>query len=169
MTYIDYQNADPFFQDGALIINENAGSIMIAWFFIDTVVYPQGKIFDFHFTFIGGVSQLNWGGPCAAGVVGLNNGSVAGPMAGIETDSGNNSLLEISPNPANQSIIVSNAMNSSKINSINIFNITGQQVLGPIILVENKKGIDISTLMKGVYFLRFNFDSNTVTRKLIIQ
>ncbi len=73
-----------------------------------------------------------------------------------------NDEIEIFPNPASEYIFVK-GLNLEKYNLM-LFASDGRVI--PISLNKNKK-IDISSLKKGVYFLKFFNDKNQFTRKII--
>jgi len=74
----------------------------------------------------------------------------------------NNSLdtLGIYPNPATDFININD--NTNELSSYTIHNLLGQTVLQGII---NNKQIDVSTLEKGVYLIKFKTNSNSLTKK----
>jgi Secretion system C-terminal sorting domain len=55
---------------------------------------------------------------------------------------------------------------AEKINSVNVFNIYGQEVIAFKIVPTHTAELDISELVQGVYFVRIN-NKLTSTRKII--
>ncbi len=76
------------------------------------------------------------------------------------------SSTEIYPNPSNNSFnVVSYA---SKINTISIFNLNGQEVLNSTVNA-NKIRINTSQLAKGTYIIDIKSNNTSIKRKLMIQ
>ena len=72
--------------------------------------------------------------------------------------------FKIYPNPANDYIAIESGTES--VTSITVFNILGEQVLLQEVLNDNR--MDISSLTKGVYFMKIRGDSNSsITKKII--
>jgi len=67
------------------------------------------------------------------------------------------------PNPANSLVTISSS--DIQLTSVEIFNMLGKQVYtsGEVSL------INVSSLSKGVYFLKLNADGASTTKKLIIE
>lgn len=70
--------------------------------------------------------------------------------------------FSLTPNPASNIFTVESAAIS--INSIEIFNILGQQVFNSSFTETNSKSIDITSLENGMYLVKIN---NDITKKLI--
>lgn len=77
----------------------------------------------------------------------------------FETDK---SLVKIYPNPTTNYI---NIQSNFDINSVEVYSLQGQKVL----LVENQKTINISSLSKGIYFLKVKTVNGEITKKIIKQ
>ena len=75
-----------------------------------------------------------------------------------------NSKIKIYPNPANQ-IVNINSLNNIK--DINIFNVIGQKVLSFNNLNTDNYEINISSLIKGIYFIEVIDNNNKILKKLI--
>lgn len=70
------------------------------------------------------------------------------------------SSVKIYPNPTTDFI---NIQSNFDINSVEIYSLHGQKVL----LVENKKRIDISSLSEGIYFLKLKTVKGEITKKVV--
>jgi photosystem II stability/assembly factor-like uncharacterized protein len=79
------------------------------------------------------------------------------------------SKISIYPNPAKNKITITNQTATPGESIIDIFNIKGEQIMRQKFCNKNSMGMDISTLTKGVYFVRINNNSVIVTRKLVIK
>ena len=79
------------------------------------------------------------------------------------------SSLSIYPNPTNGEINVTINSAVETLNEIVVINMLGQQV--KTIKGENKDyySIDLSGMSKGIYFVKCNFASGSVTRKILLQ
>ncbi|MCW3122901.1 MAG: C-terminal target protein [Flavipsychrobacter sp.] len=95
---------------------------------------------------------LNW--PANAGVapVGMDNG------------------LNIFPNPSDGIFNITFNDITDELKNINVVDVVGQQVQS-IIPVHAQKdySIDLSGMSKGIYFVRCNFASGSITRKILLQ
>ncbi len=81
-----------------------------------------------------------------------------------------NSSLSVYPNPTNGAVNVSINSQAEILNNITVFNLLGQQVAA----VKGVPGLDYYTLSlsgvsKGIYFVKFDFASGSVTRKIVLQ
>jgi len=74
-----------------------------------------------------------------------------------------NDFVKIFPNPANNKIIIQGKDN------ITNFQIKILNVMGEVILLSNKKEIDISNLPNGIYFVNYENDQFISSKKVIIQ
>jgi hypothetical protein len=72
--------------------------------------------------------------------------------------------FNIHPNPANENITVEAPANSL----ICVTNFLGQQVI-ELKASENQTKLNISTLAKGVYFVSVRSESQTITKRLIVE
>ncbi len=81
------------------------------------------------------------------------------------------STVSLSPNPTTGTVNITFDASLSNLNSVGVVNLIGQQVLYREIDGKQKDiySIDLSTLDKGIYFVRCNFASGTVIRKIILQ
>jgi len=73
--------------------------------------------------------------------------------------------MKIYPNPANDKIIISHPALAG-ISNLSVFNISGEKVLERQ-LKENETQIDISTLLRGVYFVRVHNEKMVVVGKMV--
>ncbi len=76
-----------------------------------------------------------------------------------------NERLLIYPNPANDKIIISSSAITGNTN-LSIFNVSGEKVLEKQ-LTENETQIDISTLPRGVYFVRLQNEKMVEVGKMV--
>jgi len=87
-----------------------------------------------------------------------------GVASTIESRSG----LSVYPNPASSEINISVDPSVEQLNDVVIMNMLGQQVK----IVNGGKeyySIDLSGMSKGIYFVKCNFASGSVTRKILLQ
>ncbi len=79
------------------------------------------------------------------------------------------SSLSVYPNPTSGEINISVNSQAETLNNIVVVNLLGQQVA--VINGQNKDyySIDLSGLSKGIYFVKCNFASGSVTRKILLQ
>ena len=79
------------------------------------------------------------------------------------------SSLSIYPNPTNGEINVTINSAVETLNEIVVINLVGQQVM--TVKGQNKDyySIDLSGMSKGIYFVKCNFASGSVTRKILLQ
>ncbi|PWK17895.1 T9SS type A sorting domain-containing protein [Xanthomarina spongicola] len=87
--------------------------------------------------------------------------NVVGDVLGVEEFSLENSV-SIFPNPTSN-IITIDTSNKITVNSLELYNIVGKQV----IKTNNVSTLDLSELSSGVYMLRVITDSGTLTKKII--
>ncbi|MEI8203066.1 MAG: T9SS type A sorting domain-containing protein [Bacteroidota bacterium] len=95
-----------------------------------------------------------------------------GSVAGIENNSITAKYVSIYPNPSSSLINIDFNTNSDESTFIELINVNGEVVLSKnagILSLNSKQTIDISSLTKGVYFLRIITASTIETKKLIIQ
>ena len=79
------------------------------------------------------------------------------------------SSLAIYPNPTSGEINVSVNSAAETLNEIVIINLVGQQVLTVPGQGKDYYSIDLSGMSKGIYFVKCNFASGSVTRKILLQ
>ena len=79
------------------------------------------------------------------------------------------SSLSVYPNPTTGEINISVNSQEETLDNIVVLNLLGQQVA--IVKGQNKDyySIDLSGLSKGIYFVKCNFASGSVTRKILLQ
>ena len=83
--------------------------------------------------------------------------------APLSVDDFSASNVKVYPNPANNFInIESNVM---EITEVALYDILGKKVLSQNKLVNNR--LDISSLTKGVYFMKISANENSITKKII--
>ena len=73
---------------------------------------------------------------------------------------------EVFPNPATNQIRLRDAQGT--LQSLRVFNAVGQEVLRQK-LAGSEQIVNISTLAKGVYFLKIGTDRTTVIRKIVVE
>ena len=80
--------------------------------------------------------------------------------------------FEIYPNPNNGLLTIEFKDNNSKMNQINIINLTGEIIFTENVKSSNdmyKKLIDLSNTAKGIYFVKVISEFGEVNKKLVIQ
>jgi hypothetical protein len=79
--------------------------------------------------------------------------------------------LNIFPNPATDIVNVLFDNNTDMLKQIEVFNVLGETVQNVMAAGQNKNNysIDLSGMSKGIYFIRCNFASGSVTRKILLQ
>jgi hypothetical protein len=70
-------------------------------------------------------------------------------------------VFELYPNPVTNIVLVST---QEKINEIQIFDVTGKQVL---VVKDSSTNIDVSQLKPSIYFVKISTDKGVLTKKLI--
>ena len=86
-----------------------------------------------------------------------------GNSAGI--DAADNAILTVSPNPANQKVMVELPELGG---TLTLFDATGRQLVQRT-AVETKTTLDVHTLPQGVYLLQYTSPRGTITKRLIVQ
>ena len=76
-----------------------------------------------------------------------------------------NKSISIYPNPSTDFINIESEL--ADINLVNVFNIDGK-LISTLKIGKNDR-IDITNLPKGIYYLHFNTDQGTITRKIVKQ
>ena len=71
--------------------------------------------------------------------------------------------ISVYPNPAHD-IIRIETRSIASVQSVDLYNVTGQKVLS-----SNEKEINVSGLEPGVYFVRINCGENIFTERVIIK
>ncbi len=79
--------------------------------------------------------------------------------------------LNIFPNPSTGTLYITFNQATDELKQISIFNIIGQEVQNINIAEQQKEyySIDLSGMSKGIYFVRCNFASGSITRKILLQ
>lgn len=91
---------------------------------------------------------------------------IEGSGVGIEESNMNSEVL-IYPNPSNGNITINT--NATLVSQIEIFNVLGERIYKSLV-TNTKFEIDLSSLPKGVYFIRIIDEQNTIkNKKIIIQ
>jgi len=82
-----------------------------------------------------------------------------------------NSSLTISPNPTTGMVNISYNSNTDVLMAISVINMLGQEVnnINTTGMLQDYYSIDLSAMSKGIYFVRCNFASGSVTRKILLQ
>ena len=86
-------------------------------------------------------------------------------VSGIEADG----KLNIYPNPSTGQTNISIDETNDELNEIAVYNIVGQQVAGVKGSKKEYYSIDLSTMSKGIYIVKCNFASGSVTKKILLQ
>ena len=114
-------------------------------------------------------------GATGSGKVGENYSLTQNPtLLYCPTGVSNNSIevkssLSVYPNPTTGQINISLNSEAETLNQIIVANLLGQQVL--VINGNNKDyySLDLSGMTKGIYFVKCNFATGSVTRKIMLQ
>lgn len=79
--------------------------------------------------------------------------------------------LNIFPNPATNTINITFNNAKDRLMSVDVLNIMGQHMLSTNTANEQKDiySIDLSGMSKGIYFVRCNFASGSITSKIVLQ
>jgi hypothetical protein len=78
-------------------------------------------------------------------------------------------LIKIYPTPSKDFITVDLTNYTDKINQLNLLNVQGQQMLSlNSTNIEKTLSLSLTSFPDGIYFLQFQTDSGTVTKKIII-
>jgi len=82
-----------------------------------------------------------------------------------------NSSLTISPNPTTGIVNLSYNSSANELITIGVINMLGQEVknINTTGMLQDYYSIDLSGMSKGIYFVRCNFTSGSVTRKILLQ
>ncbi|MBS7313239.1 MAG: T9SS type A sorting domain-containing protein, partial [Bacteroidales bacterium] len=92
---------------------------------------------------------------------------------GTEDEGGNSAVVDVNlesytslyPNPANESV---NVVCSYKIKGYTLVDATGREVLSGK-CNANSMALDLSSLQKGVYFIRLQTAKGSVEKKLLVE
>jgi hypothetical protein len=124
------------------------------------VVVVNNTTLSVDFDIPAGASVGSW--DLHVGSMDLPDGFNVNLLAGIN-DPKSISVLTY-PNPANSTLYVENAKNSS----LALYNISGENSLS-IQVVSDKQQIDVSSLARGTYILIIRKDNRTALEKLVIN
>jgi len=86
---------------------------------------------------------------------------------GISDNSNNNLQFTVFPNPSSEKITLTTKDSFNEECTASILNITGDQTLIITFASQDKKEIDISTLAKGLYFIKLSTADGSVVRKFV--
>jgi type IX secretion system substrate protein len=89
--------------------------------------------------------------------------SVSFDVIEVENCTTNNTGLSVFPNPTTGKCNIQYNGNIANFNSMEIYNMLGEKVYGTNTFIS---AIDLSNLQNGIYFIRFNLNSKTITQKL---
>jgi hypothetical protein len=78
-------------------------------------------------------------------------------------------IFSIYPNPASDKITISDIRKLTEEININIFNITGEQVIHEKFRNQTRIEMDVSILPKGMYLVKIQAKSLIESKKLVIQ
>lgn len=81
---------------------------------------------------------------------------------GLKENTYENSFF-VYPNPVNKGETI-NFTSTEKINSLELYNFSGQKII-----ISNNNILNTSGLDKGIYFIQINSDKNSVRKKLVVQ
>jgi len=80
-----------------------------------------------------------------------------------------NSSLSIYPNPTSGELIVTVNSATETLNQIVVINMVGQEVMTVKGQAKDYNTLDLSGMSKGIYFVKCNFASGSVIRKIMLQ
>jgi len=72
--------------------------------------------------------------------------------------------MNVFPNPTNSQLTIDS---ESLLQEINIYNSVGQEIIHVDNIKEPQKTISVSMFESGIYFIKIQTNSNTITRKFI--
>jgi hypothetical protein len=116
-------------------------------------------------------------GPNGLGIPGESYSLTQNPLllawpanTGVATVNANNTL-NIYPNPASGIVYISFDASADRLSEVTVTNILGQEVANMQAAVPQKDiyCIDLSAMSKGIYFIKCNFASGSITRKILLQ
>ena len=87
----------------------------------------------------------------------------------IEKNISQESKYTIYPNPATDKITITHHDELINEAAVSIFNINGEMILNNMIQNQNKFEMNISSLSKGIYFVKIQTKSEIESKKLVIQ
>jgi hypothetical protein len=125
------------------------------------------------------VPATNTTGADGSGKVGENYGLTQHPnllvcdstvtTTGVNTPAAVSSALNIFPNPTTGQITITLNSSAETLNQIMVVNILGQTVMNVNGQNKDYYSINLSGMSKGIYFIKCNFASGSVTRKILLQ
>jgi hypothetical protein len=118
--------------------------------------FPNSELAGNNLSGLGPMSDIN----------GLTLGEVNVDFATLSVDTFSASTISVYPNPANTSITIKSS-DQSPIDSVELYNILGLKVLTTTNLVNDT--LDISEMSSGVYLLKLNAGTNSVTKRIVIE
>ena len=138
---LDYMN---YTDDVAMVMFTNQQAAVMA-----SMVAPGGE----NYSLTQNPDLLNWPANTGVAPVSVNNG------------------LTISPNPSTAIFNITFNDITDELKHISVFNTIGQEVTNVAIARDQQKyySIDLSGMVKGIYFVKCNFASGSVTRKILLQ
>ena len=74
-------------------------------------------------------------------------------------------IISIYPNPANQSVKISNLPNNA---TICLYNLLGE-LIKSVDLVTSQTEINIQDITEGTYILKINYNQNSIVKKIVVQ
>ena len=94
-----------------------------------------------------------------------------GLLLDVASAEDNSANFEVYPNPATGTVNVATGDANAGLKRISIINIVGQEVMTMDTQGLQKEifSIDLSGMSKGIYFVKCNFASGSITRKLLLQ
>ena len=92
-----------------------------------------------------------------------------GEVVSIKETKLQESTYNIYPNPANNKITIAHSGNLAEEAIISIFDIKGEQIMYNKFQNQNRFEMDVSTLTKGIYFVKIQTNSGIKSKKLVIQ
>ncbi|PCH91814.1 MAG: hypothetical protein COB85_08735 [Bacteroidetes bacterium] len=91
-------------------------------------------------------------------------------ISSLPDDKNKVEYLMVYPNPSNEKLFVALKFNNKRINDINLFDLTGKQVLAKNnIIPEKTVEINIKNLEKGIYFIRITTNDNSSYIQKIVK
>lgn len=88
---------------------------------------------------------------------------------GLSVDEFSGASIRVSPNPVNSNLTIDLPEGLTN-GQLKIVDLTGKMVLNKNIINSTQElHIDVSSLRSGMYLIRLEFDTNIITKRLIIQ
>ena len=141
-------------------VESNTGSTET---FSSPVLTGLGQTYSYTFT----VEGVN---PYFCGIHGANNMSgVITVQEGLSVDEFEEVSVRLTPNPVHNNLNITLPQSFTN-GSLFVIDLTGKTVFNNTIkntgsMIE----VDVSNIKSGMYLIRFEFDKNTITKRLIIQ